>query len=81
MFGKGVRTADFLFLVVAIFYAGEEESGFVREDEAALFEVLVPRVQHRVQHAFVEEEVAHPFGDDDVDLREWKFYFLHLSLQ
>ena len=43
-------------------------------------EIVVSSVEDAVEHAFVEEEVAHPFGDDDVDLLDWEGDFFDLSL-
>lgn len=33
-------------------------------------QVAIAGPEHGVEHGFVEEAVAHPFGDDDVDLRD-----------
>lgn len=82
MFGKNARlTVDLLLLVVAILDTGNKDGGLVREDEATLLEVAVTSPQDSVQHGFVEQEVAHPLGDDDVDLGERKSDFLHLALE
>ena len=51
----------------------------VREHEAALDEPLVPGVEHGVEHALVEEAVAHPLGDDDVHLGHRELDLLHLA--
>jgi len=77
------RTANLLVLVIAILDAGHEDGRLVGEDEAlaVLAQVLVARPQHRVQHALVQQEVAHPLGDDDVDFREGQLHLLHLALQ
>ena len=31
---------------------------------------LVPGVEHSIEHGLVEQEVSHPFRDDDVDLQK-----------
>lgn len=77
---KEQLTSDLLLLVVAILNTGEEDGGLVGEDETVLDKVLVTGVQDGVQHAFVEEEVAHPLGDDNIDLREGQLNLLHLAL-
>jgi hypothetical protein len=40
----------------------------VREHETTRLEPLVPGVEDSVQHGLVEEAVAHPLRDDDVNL-------------
>lgn len=77
---KGDLTANLLVLVVAILDTGHKDSGLVGEDEAILLEVPVARVQDRVQHGLVQQEVPHPLGDDDVDLGEGDLNLLHLAL-
>jgi hypothetical protein len=54
--------------------------GLVGEDESAWGEVSVSGQKDSVQHGFVEEEVTHPFRDDDVDLINWQLNVLQLSL-
>lgn len=73
-------TSNLLLLVVAILDTGKEDGGLVGEDETILLEVLVTGIKNSVQHALVEEEIAHPLGDDDVHLGERKLNFLHLAL-
>jgi hypothetical protein len=77
------RTANLVLLVVAVFDTGHEDGGLVGEDKtlAVLAEVAVTRPQNGVHHALVEEEVAHPLGDDDVNLGERQLDLLHLALQ
>jgi hypothetical protein len=77
------RTANLVLLVVAVFDTSHEDGGLVREDKtlAVLAEVAVTRPQNGVHHALVEEEVAHPLGDDDVNLGERQLDLLHLALQ
>jgi ribosomal protein S11 len=74
-------TVDLLLLVVAILDTGDKDGGLVGEDETALDEVTVTGPQDGVQHGLVEQEVAHPLGDDDVDLGEGENNLLHLALQ
>ena len=76
-------TANLVLLVVAVLNTSHEDGSLVREDEtlAVLAEVAVTGPQNGVHHALVEEEVAHPLGDDDVDLRERQLDLLHLALQ
>jgi hypothetical protein len=74
-------TVDLLLLVVAILDTGDENGGLVGEDETTLLEVAIASPQDSVQHGLVEQEVAHPLGDDDVDLGEGKSNFLHLALE
>lgn len=44
-------------------------------------EVSVPCVKDRVEHGLVEKAVAHPLGDDDVDLLDGQDDILNLSVQ
>jgi hypothetical protein len=76
-------TANLLILVLAILNTSHEDGGLVGEDEtlAILAQVLVASPQDGVQHALVQQEVAHPLGDDDVDLGEGQLHLLHLALQ
>jgi hypothetical protein len=46
----------------------------------APYQPLVTRKDHRVQHRFVEQEVTHPLGDDDIDLVDRQFDLLDLAL-
>ncbi len=52
----------------------------IGEDHAVLLKVLVTRKQNSVQHRLVEEEIAHPLGDDDVKFLDRQFDILELSL-
>ena len=42
------------------------------------YQPLVSGIDDGVQHRLIEEAVAHPLWDDDVDLLYWKFHLLHL---
>lgn len=77
--GAGL-TSDLLLLVVTILDTSKEDGRLVREDQAVLLQVGVTRIQHGVQHGLVEQEVAHPLRDDDVDLGEGHIDLLHLAL-
>lgn len=57
-----------------------QDRGLRRDHQAVGREVLVTRVEDRVEHAFVEEAVAHPLRDDHVDLgREVDLFDLALD--
>ena len=73
-------TSNFLLLVVTILNTGKEDGGLVGEDQAVLVQVSITGIQNGVEHALVEKEVAHPLGDDDINLGEWKLNLLHLAL-
>jgi hypothetical protein len=75
-----VLTSNLLVLVVAILDTGGVDDGLVGEDETVLDQVAVTGVQDGVEHGLVEKEVAHPLGDDDVDLGEGELDLLHLAL-
>lgn len=74
------HTSNLFLLVVTIFDAGKENGGLVGEDEAVLLEIGVASIQDCVQHALVQQEIAHPLRDDDVDLGEGHLNLLHLAL-
>ena len=69
------HTVNFLVLVFLVFDSSDIDHSSIREDEAIFCEVFVACEEDSVEHGFVEEEVAHPFGDDDVELVEWKRHF------
>lgn len=77
---RGVLTSYLLILVLAILDAAHENRGLVGEDQAILVQVPVTRIEHGVEHALVEKEIAHPFGYYDVDLGERHIDLLHLAL-
>lgn len=52
----------------------------IGEDESSLLEVFVASEKDGVQHGLVEQEVAHPFGYDDVELLDWELDVLELAL-
>lgn len=43
------------------------------------YQPFVASDEHCVQHGLVDEEVAHPLGDDDVNLGHGELNLLHLS--
>ena len=63
-----VPPVDLVVLVVAVLDGQNVKRGLVGEHETAGYEPLVTGVQDRVQHGLVEETVAHPFRNDNVDL-------------
>lgn len=50
------------------------------DQQAVGLEVAVARVEHRRQHGLVQQAVAHPLADDDVDLVHRQRHLLHLAL-
>ena len=52
----------------------------VREYETIGLEVLVTSNKNSVQHGLVEEEVAHPFRDNDIEFLDRELDFLELAL-
>ena len=77
------HTANLVLLVVAVLNTSHEDGGLVGEDQtlAVLAEVAVTGPQDGVKHALVEEEVAHPLGDDNINLGERQLDLLHLALK
>lgn len=39
----------------------------IGKDKPVGFEVLVAREEDRVEHRLVQQEIAHPLGDDDIE--------------
>ena len=74
-------TANLLLLVVAVLYTSHEDGSLVREDEAILNQVLVARIQHGIQHALIQQKVAHPLRYNDIHFVKWQHDLLHLALQ
>lgn len=52
----------------------------IREDQTSRLEVLVSRQKDGIQHRFVQQEISHPFRDDDVELLNREFSFFKLPL-
>lgn len=52
----------------------------IREDESSWLEVFVPSEEDGVEHGLVRQEVAHPFGYDEVELLDWKLDVLEFAL-
>jgi hypothetical protein len=77
------HTTNLVLLVVAVLDTSHEDGGLVREDKtlAVLAEVAITRPKDGVKHRLVEEEVAHPLRDDDINLGERKLDLLHLALE
>lgn len=50
-----------------------------RHQEAVGLEILVTGVKDGVEHGLVEERVAHPFTDNDVDLGDRELNLLNLA--
>ena len=44
-------------------------------------EISIPCVEDAVEHCFVEEAVAHPFGDYNVDFFDGEGYFFYFSAE
>jgi hypothetical protein len=74
------RTIDLFLLVILVFDGSEEERCGIWENEPSQFEILVSCKKHGVEHGLVEQEVSHPFGDDDVELLHGEFGFFEFSL-
>ncbi len=66
-------------LVLAVLNADEAQRRAVGEDEARRGQPPVARPQHGVQHGLVEQEVAHPLADQDVNLVHRQRHLLHLA--
>mmetsp|Transcript_10114 Transcript_10114/g.27556 ORF Transcript_10114/g.27556 Transcript_10114/m.27556 type:complete len:306 (-) Transcript_10114:107-1024(-) len=66
--------------VLCVLNRHRPQRAFVRKYQTSRFQPLVPRVDDRVQHALVQQKVAHPLGDDDVHAPLGQLHLLNLSL-
>ena len=72
---------EFLVVVGLVIEECDVHLGPVGHEYAAGPQPLVARVDDRVEHGLVEQEVAHPLGDDDVDLLHRQLDLLHQSVE
>ena len=49
---------------------------FIWQDQSSFLQIIISSINDTVQHAFKEQEVAHPFRNNDVYLLKWHFYVL-----
>mmetsp|Transcript_27342 Transcript_27342/g.69582 ORF Transcript_27342/g.69582 Transcript_27342/m.69582 type:complete len:337 (+) Transcript_27342:337-1347(+) len=75
-----VPVVDLLRLVLAVLNAHDVQGGLVGQDDAVGGEPLVPGINYCVEHGLIEQEVAHPLADNDVNLVHWECDLLHLAL-
>ena len=73
-------TSDLLVLVLAVLNTTGKDGSLIGENQTVLVQVSVTSVQDSVKHGLVEEEVAHPLGDDDVELVDGERNVLKLAL-
>lgn len=76
-----VPEVDLLLLILGILDTNQEHGGFVREDQALRSQVAITSVQDGVQHGLIQQKVAHPLTDDDVNRVNRQLHLLHLTLQ
>ena len=74
------RTVDLLILVVPVFNTTYVHISLVGENDASGCQPLVTGEDDRIEHALVEQEVAHPFADDNVNLVHRQRHFFDLTL-
>merc|ERR550539_64003 len=63
-----IPPVDLVLLVLSVLDGGDVEGGLVGEHQTSGLQPLVPGEQDGVQHGLIEQAVAHPLGDDDVNL-------------
>lgn len=71
---------DLVSLVLCVLNANQAQGCLVRVDEAVWGQPFVPGIEDSVQHGLIKEKVAHPLGNDDVDLVHWQCHFLDFTL-
>lgn len=74
------RTVDLLVLVVAIFNAANIHACLVGKNDTSGCKPLVTGKNDRIKHALVEQEVSHPFADDNVHLVDGQGHLFDFSL-
>ena len=52
----------------------------IGEDKASGLKILVAGEQNGVEHGLVQQEVAHPLRDDDVELLDGEHSFFEFAL-
>ena len=67
--------------VVRVGEGGDVQRHVRWNHQAFAGQIAVASPEHRVEHGFVEEAVAHPFRYDDIDLRNREGNFFHFSAQ
>ena len=77
----GLPEGDVVGYVIGVGQGGDVEGRVRRDHETVGREVVVACPEDRVEHGFVEEAVAHPFGYDDVYFGDGKSNFFDLASQ
>ncbi len=72
-------TVDLLLLVIHIFDRRDVQGGLVREHQSSRLQVLVTGENDGVQHGLVQQEVPHPFRDDDIELLDRQVCFFEFA--
>lgn len=67
---QSARTINFLLLIVLVLDRGKVHCRIIREDQAIRLKVFVAGQEDGIEHRLVEQEIAHPLADDDVELRD-----------
>lgn len=65
-----------LFEIKLRLCVGEDNADSVRS-----YQPFIACEQNSVQHRLIQQEVAHPFGDDNVNFGNRKFNFFYFSLK
>ena len=73
-------TVYLLLFVLGVFDGSKVKSRVIREDESSGLEVLVAGEKNSVKHGLVEQEIAHPFGNDDIKLLDRQRNVLEFAL-
>lgn len=78
---NGLPKGDVVGDVIRVGQRGDVEGRVGRDHEAVGDKVAVACPEDRVEHRFIEEAVAHPFGDDDVDFGDGEGDVFDLAAQ
>lgn len=71
---------QFLFVIGFIIESSDIHFSPVRHQNTSFCQPFFFGIEDRVKHAFVKQEVSHPFGDDDVNFVHREGDFLHQTV-
>ena len=70
---------DVLGDIVRVCEGGDVQRHVRRNHQAMRSEISIAGPKHGVEHRFVKKAIAHPFGDDDVNLGNRERHFFDFS--
>lgn len=77
----GMPEGNMLRDIIGVCEGGDVQRHVGRDHQAMWSKIAIACPKHRVEHRFVQKTVAHPFGDDDVNLVDWETHFFNFAMQ